>query len=177
MSRPTFGSDFHNSWSDQPADSRGDTAPRAWDSVPSSSSAASDSPEFGGGSSFSQPTAPATRPPRLQPVSGPWPLLLVAGLTSLLGIFCALAAPLLGGTATDPAFRTYALVGWVCAGILTFVAIGFHKIADNRRKAESFYVENTTQTALLRAALALGAVGVVITAFEFALAISKTVGA
>ncbi|WKD62047.1 hypothetical protein CCICO_10240 [Corynebacterium ciconiae DSM 44920] len=199
MSHPTFGSDYNNSWSDQPASSRGDTAPRGWDSAPSSSSAATGSSSFGGGSSFAQGSSapgpsgqspwdsgdqwgaqqhsPAATQPRLNPVSGPWPLLIIAGVTSLIGILCAVAAPVMGGTATDDGFRTLALVGWVFAGILTFVAIGFHKIADNRRKAESFYVENTAQTALLRAALALGAVSVVITAIEFALAVSKTVGA
>src|SRR5699024_7321292 len=67
-------------------------------------------------------------------------------------------------------------LGWVAAGIITFILLGLHIQADTRRQAAGFYISNPTQTLLYRAALGVGVIGVLITAVEIALWFGKAYG-
>ncbi len=119
----------------------------------------------------SAPRAPATLGTCL-----PWPFLLAAVLSVGIAVVLGVLAPIIGGSATDDAFRIMAIIGWFLAGIAGFILLGLHIGADNRRKAAGLYIENPTQTLLVRATLALGSIAVVITAVEIALWLSKTIG-
>jgi len=68
-------------------------------------------------------------------------------------------------------------VGWVLAGIVTFILLGVHTMTDARRQAENYYIGNPAQKTVYTVATGLACVGVIITAVEIALWISKTVGA
>ncbi|WP_297005328.1 hypothetical protein [uncultured Corynebacterium sp.] len=116
------------------------------------------------------PTAPVT------PVTGPWAFIGAATATAVIGILLGIAAPFTG-SATDSLFHTLAIVGWVLAGILTFILLGLHTAKDTKRQAESFYVGTPAQKTLYRVSAGLACVGVIVTAVEIALWISKTVGA
>lgn len=118
--------------------------------------------------------APAAKP--LTPVTGPWPFVITAFGCAFLAIVCALCAFTVGGTATDTLYRYFAISGWVLGGIFSLIALGLHFAANNRRQAESFYIENSAQTLLARATLVLSSIAVIATAAEIALWLSKTIG-
>lgn len=146
-------------------------------------------PASGGGNPFGTPTAPPSSQgwgttPEVGPVtsaaplratSGPWPFIIAALITSVVGVGLGLAA-WLTSTATEPRWLTLAVAGWVLAGIITFILAGLHISADTKRQAESLYISNPTQTLLYRAALGLGVIGVIITAVEIALWFGKAFG-
>ncbi|WP_417288077.1 hypothetical protein [Corynebacterium variabile] len=115
-------------------------------------------------------------PTSVTPVTGPWAFIGTATATAVLGIILGIVAPLTG-SATDSLFHTLAIIGWVLAGIVTFILLGLHTAKDTKRRAESFYVGNQSQQMLYRVSAGLACVGVIITAVEIALWISKTVGA
>ena len=117
---------------------------------------------------------PANKP--LTPVTGPWPFVVTAFGCALLAVVCALCAITVGGTATDTLYRYFAISGWVLGGIFSLIALGLHFAANNRRQAESFYIENSAQTLLARATLVLSSIAVIATAAEIALWLSKTIG-
>lgn len=119
-------------------------------------------------------TTNSTKP--LTPITGSWPFVIVAFCCALLAVVCALCAVTIGGSATDTLYRYFAIAGWVLGGIFSLIALGLHFAANNRRQAESFYIENATQTLLARATLVLGSIAVVATAAEIALWLSKTIG-
>lgn len=112
----------------------------------------------------------------LTPVTGPWVFVGTAAATAVVGVLLGIAAPLTG-SATDSLFHTLAIIGWVLAGIVTFILLGLHTAKDTRRQAENFYVGTPSQKTVYRAAAVLACVGIIITAVEIALWISKTVGA
>ncbi|MDO5668768.1 MAG: hypothetical protein Q4G50_02065 [Corynebacterium sp.] len=107
--------------------------------------------------------------------SGPWPFIIAALITSVVGVGLGLAA-WLTSTATESLWLTLAVAGWVLAGIVTFILAGLHISADTKRQAESLYISNPTQAMLYFAALGLGVVGVLITAVEIALWFGKAFG-
>ncbi len=117
----------------------------------------------------------AARTP-VTPVTGPWPFVVAAFGCAVVAFGLAIAAPTVGGTATDSMFHYLAISGWVLGGIVSFILLGLHFGANNRRQAESYYIENTTQTLLARATLFFGSVAVIATAAEIALWLSKTIG-
>ncbi len=118
--------------------------------------------------------APAAKP--LTPVTGPWPFVITAFSCALVAIVCAVCAVTVGGTATDTLYRYFAISGWGLGGIFSLIALGLHFAANNRRQAESFYIENSAQTLLARATLVLSSIAVIATAAEIALWLSKTIG-
>ncbi|MGO1948326.1 MAG: hypothetical protein ACTH1D_01755 [Mycobacteriaceae bacterium] len=128
------------------------------------------------------PTAAPTSAPSdvpvadLTPVTGPWAFVGTAAATAVAGVLLGIAAPLTG-SATDNLFHTLAIIGWALAGIVTFILLGIHTAKDTKRQAESFYVGTPSQKTVYRAAVVFACIGVIITAGEIALWISKTVGA
>ncbi len=119
------------------------------------------------------PATPASAPPTA--TTGPWPFVIAAAVTAVLGVVLGLVA-WLGSTATEPLWLTLSGLGWVAAGIITFILLGLHIQADTRRQAAGFYISNPTQTLLYRAALGVGVIGVLITAVEIALWFGKAYG-
>lgn len=120
-------------------------------------------------------SAPAPAAPRT-PVTGPWYFIIPAFISVMIAAVLAILAFAVGGSATDSMFHNYAIMGWAMAGIVGFLLLGMHMRADNRRQAESFYIENPMQYVLTRATIIIGSCAVVGTAFEIALWLSKTVG-
>lgn len=112
----------------------------------------------------------------LTATSGPWGYLIAALVTAILGIVLGVAA-WLGFTATETTFLTLAGLGWVCAGIATFILLGLHVMADTKRQTSGLYISNPTQKLLQYAAMGLGVIGVIITAVEIALWFGKAFGA
>lgn len=110
------------------------------------------------------------------PTSGPKGIVLTATATAVLGVVLGVIA-FFAGSATDSIYRILAISGWALSGLVTFVLLGIYTAKDTQRRAESFYVEDGGQTTLYRVAGGIAIVGVVITAIEIALWISKTVGA
>ncbi|MGO1276222.1 MAG: hypothetical protein ACTMIG_09730 [Corynebacterium variabile] len=123
-------------------------------------------------------TAPVPDAPAgpVTPVTGPWAFIAAATATAVIGVILGIAAPLTG-SATDSLFHTLTIIGWVLAGIVTFILLGLHTAKDTRRRAESFYVGTQSQRTLYLVSAGLACLGVIITAVEIALWISKTVGA
>lgn len=115
-------------------------------------------------------------PTSVTPVTGPWAFVGAATATAVLGVLLGIAAPLTG-SATDGIFHILAIIGWALAGIVTFILLGLHTAKDTKRRAESFYVGTQSQQTLYRVSAGLACLGVIITAVEIALWISKTVGA
>ncbi|AKK07031.1 hypothetical protein CMUST_13685 [Corynebacterium mustelae] len=152
------------------------SSPAAFDPFASNQPGQSGAPGFGTEvpGDFGDMSASPRRLPT--PVTGPWPFLLAAVLSVGIAVVLGVLAPIIGGSATDDAFRIMAIIGWFLAGIAGFILLGLHIGADNRRKAAGLYIENPTQTLLVRATLALGSIAVVITAVEIALWLSKTIG-
>lgn len=123
------------------------------------------------------PTSGTSRPAAvLTATSGPWGYLIAALVTAILGIVLGVAA-WLGFTATETTFLTLAGLGWVCAGIATFILLGLHVMADTKRQTSGLYISNPTQKLLQYAAMGLGVIGVIITAVEIALWFGKAFGA
>lgn len=152
------------------------SSPAAFDPFSSNQPSQSGTTEFGTGApgGFGEvPEAPRSVP---TPVTGPWPFVIAAVLCAGIAVVLAVCAPIIGGSATDDGFRIMAIIGWFLAGIAGFILLGLHIGADNRRKAAGLYIENPTQTLLVRATLALGSIAVIITAVEIALWLSKTIG-
>lgn len=98
---------------------------------------------------------------------------MTALVAALLGIICGLFAWFGPATATSTAFAALAIIGWVLCGVVTLVMVGVYTIQDNKIRASTFYVADTTQTTLRGVALGLGLLGVVLTAIEIALWVSK----
>lgn len=123
------------------------------------------------------PASGTSRPAAvLTATSGPWGYLIAALVTAILGIVLGVAA-WLGFTATETTFLTLAGLGWVCAGIATFILLGLHVMADTKRQTSGLYISNPTQKLLQYAAMGLGVIGVIITAVEIALWFGKAFGA
>lgn len=123
------------------------------------------------------PTSGTSRPAAvLTATSGPWGYLIAALVTAILGIVLGVVA-WLGFTATETTFLTLAGLGWVCAGIATFILLGLHVMADTKRQTSGLYISNPTQKLLQYAAMGLGVIGVIITAVEIALWFGKAFGA
>lgn len=114
--------------------------------------------------------------PMSSPVSGPWVYVNLALTTAVIGIIIGIAAPLTGSP-TDGSFHILAIAGWVLAGLATVILLGLHSGEDNRRRAENLYIGTPRQTTVFRTAGITAVIGVLITAVEIALWISKTVGA
>lgn len=129
-----------------------------------------DSPDLGPGQD------PAGQIVPVLPASGPKGILWTAVVTAVAGLVLGGAA-FLSGSATDRIFLILAATGWVLAGIVTFFVLGVYMRKDTERRAESFYVADPAQSRIRQMALATALVGVLVTAVEIALWISKTVGA
>ncbi|GAA1471536.1 hypothetical protein CFELI_12590 [Corynebacterium felinum] len=166
QSPPSFGGGFGQ----QPSQQGFETAPSAFGQQPAP--AGGSSSPFGASTpdtSFERDTPPALA----APATGPWGFVSAATVAAFVGLICGVLAPVIGGSATDSGFRMFAIAGWVLSGIIAFVLVGVHKVVDNKRKSAACYLENSTHVALTRLALAVGAIGVVITAIEISLWVSK----
>lgn len=120
-----------------------------------------------GGSAASGSASPLTF------TSGPKGLLFAALATAVVGVVLALV-PLFGPmTATSTSYVACAVIAWILCGLVTFVLLGVYTIRDNALRANSVYVAQDLQTVLYRLALGLGGLGVLLTAFEIALWVSK----
>lgn len=105
--------------------------------------------------------------------TGPWSWVIAATVSAVAGLLLAIGAAL-SGTPTDATWPALALPGWALAGIVTFVLLGAHLVADTRRQAEGPYISTWAQTVLYRVAAVVGILAVVATAIEIALWASKT---
>lgn len=156
-----FGSDFGHHVSHAPHSFHQQPAPTSSASTPFGVSTPDTSLDF------APPAAAAVA------VTSPWVFVSAAALAAFLGLLCGIVAPIVGGSATDSGFRTFAIMGWVLSGIIAFVLVGVHKVVDNKRKSAAVYLENSTHGVVARVTLAAGALGVVITAVEISLWVSK----
>ena len=107
------------------------------------------------------------------PASGPWAPLATALAAAILGILCGLLAWLGPFSATSTAYAALSIVGWVLCGVIALVMVGVYTIQDSKVRAASFYVANTTQLTVRGVTLGLALAGVILTAFEIALWVSK----
>lgn len=149
---------------------------RSGEQSPFAAPAPSPSPGSQGWGAAPDTDLPVALPPGpTTATTGPWHFVSAAAVTAVLSIVLGLAA-WLGSTATEPLWLTLSGLGWFTAGIVTFILLGLHIQADTRRQAAGLYVSNPTQTLLYRAALGVGAVGVLINAVEIALWFGKAYG-
>lgn len=124
---------------------------------------------FGGSTPASEPSSPGP----VAFVSGPWGPVVAAAVFAVIGLILGLVALLGPFTATDDSYFLLAIAGWVGSGIFAFVLLGVYLNQDNKLRAEKPYIGNAKQVLLYRATIALAFLGVIITAVEIALWISK----
>ncbi|WP_246817259.1 MULTISPECIES: hypothetical protein [unclassified Corynebacterium] len=117
-----------------------------------------------------QVTAPTS------PTKGPWPLLIAAGVSAVIALILLVIAPLIASP-TQTVFFVLAIGGWLLAGIVSFILLGLYTLKNTQRQAETFYVEDTTQTLLYRIIMGGSFVLVIIAAVEIAFYVGKAVGA
>lgn len=110
------------------------------------------------------------------PTTGPSGILWSATAAAVIGLVLGIVA-FFSGSATDGIYHTLAIIGWAFAGIVTFIALGLYTGQDTKRRAESFYVADGSQAVRYRVTAGVAVVGVLVTAVEIALWISKTMGA
>lgn len=125
-----------------------------------------------GGSGFDPVGAGAADESATTYRSGPWPWVIAAALTAVIGLILGIAA-FFTAEPTDGAYSALAFGGWALAGIVTFVLLGVHLMEDTKRQAAGPYIGNAGQIALYRAAAGIGLVAVIVTAIEIALWASK----
>lgn len=106
-------------------------------------------------------------------VSGPWGPVVAAAVCAVIGLVLGLVALFGPFTATDNSYFALAVAGWAGSGVLAFVLLGVYLNQDNKLRAEKPYIGNGNQVLLYRATVALAFLGVIITAVEIALWISK----
>lgn len=105
-----------------------------------------------------QPTATAT---------GPWGWVIAAAVTAIVGLL--LGGYTLFATAYSDSLRPVtAGIGWFLAGILSFVLLGVHVTEDTKRQAAGPYIGTIGQVYLYRASVAIGLLGVILTAVALA---------
>ena len=75
-----------------------------------------------------------------------------------------------------PFSSTLGLCGWALAGIVSFVLLGIYTLKNTQRQAETFYIEDTTQTLLYRVIMGASFIVVIGAAAEIALFVGKAVG-
>ncbi|MBV7294584.1 hypothetical protein KRX51_01465 [Corynebacterium sp. TAE3-ERU12] len=109
----------------------------------------------------------------LQVITGPWHWVSAAIVSAAIGVCLGAAAPMVA-TATDSLWAVLALTGWILAGVVTFVLVGVHTIADTQRQAAGPYLSTPAQEWLYRVAIVVGLAGVVLTAIEIAMWAAKT---
>lgn len=110
------------------------------------------------------------------PTKGPWPLLIAAGVSAVIALILLILAPLLAAP-TEGLFFGLAIGGWLLAGIVSFILLGLYTLKDTQRQAETFYIEDTTQTLLYRVIMGGSFVLVIVAAVEIAFYVGKAVGA
>lgn len=133
---------------------------------------------FGGGFGAGAPEPmPGTQPTpaATAPTKGPWAWLIGAGVAAILGLMLVILAPLVA-SATSTLFFTLGLCGWALAGIVSFVLLGIYTLKNTQRQAETFYIEDTTQTLLYRIIMGASFIVVIGAAVEIALFVGKAVG-
>ncbi|WIM67609.1 hypothetical protein QP027_11065 [Corynebacterium breve] len=128
-------------------------------------------PDGSSQSSFPQPGSTSA----LSASAGPWLPALGAALTAVAGIVFTIITGVTS-TSTESAWLWLSLTAWFLAGVLTFILLGFYTLIDTRRQAESFYISNTLQTFVVRAALGLGVIGVIVSAIQIAFWFGKAFG-
>ena len=146
-------------------------------------------PSSGAGGSFSAPgsfdgfggSSPAPDYRRqvaapTSPTKGPWPLLIAAGVSAIIALILLVIAPLIASP-TQTLFFVLAIGGWLLAGIVSFILLGLYTLKNTQRQAETFYVEDTTQTLLYRIIMGGSFVLVIVAAVEIAFYVGKAVGA
>lgn len=119
---------------------------------------------------------PATTTVSTTPTKGPSGILWGATAAAVVGLVLGVAA-FFSGSATDGIYHVLAVLGWIFAGIVTFIVLGLYTGQDTKRRAESFYVTDDRQTLRYRITAGVAVVGVLVTAVEIALWLSKTLGA
>lgn len=144
---------------------------------------------FGSGSGFGAPSSPggfgqkapaqdsqrkAVAP--TSPTEGPWPLLIAAGVSAVIALILLIVAPLVSAP-TQGLYFGLAIGGWLLAGIVSFIFLGLYTLKNTQRQAETFYIENTTQTLLYRVIMGGSFVLVIVAAVEIAFYVGKAVGA
>lgn len=75
--------------------------------------------------------------------------------------------------ATSSTYATVAVVGWLLCGVVALVLLGLYTIQDNKVRASSFYVSSPAHSAVRGVTLGLAVLGVILTAVEIALFVSK----
>ena len=110
------------------------------------------------------------------PTKGPWPLLIAAGVSAVIALILLILAPLLAAP-TEGLFFGLAIGGWLLAGIVSFILLGLYTLKNTQRQAETFYIEDTTQTLLYRVIMGGSFVLVIVAAVEIAFYVGKAVGA
>ncbi|WP_232760836.1 MULTISPECIES: hypothetical protein [unclassified Corynebacterium] len=109
------------------------------------------------------------------PTKGPWPLLIAAGVSAVIALILLIVAPLVAAP-TQVLFFGLAIGGWLLAGIVSFILLGIYTLKNTQRQAETFYVEDTTQTLLYRLIMGGSFVLVIVAAVEIAFYVGKAVG-
>ena len=110
------------------------------------------------------------------PTEGPWPLLIAAGVSAVIALILLIVAPL-ASAPTQGLYFGLAIGGWLLAGIVSFIFLGLYTLKNTQRQAETFYIENTTQTLLYRVIMGGSFVLVIVAAVEIAFYVGKAVGA
>lgn len=110
------------------------------------------------------------------PTEGPWPLLIAAGVSAVIALILLIVAPL-ASAPTQGLYFGLAIGGWLLAGIVSFIFLGLYTLKNTQRQAETFYIENTTQTLLYRLIMGGSFVLVIVAAVEIAFYVGKAVGA
>lgn len=83
----------------------------------------------------------------------------------------------LASAPTQGLYFGLAIGGWLLAGIVSFIFLGLYTLKNTQRQAETFYIENTTQTLLYRVIMGGSFVLVIVAAVEIAFYVGKAVGA
>ncbi|MCG7276729.1 hypothetical protein [Corynebacterium singulare] len=110
------------------------------------------------------------------PTKGPWPLLIAGGVSAVIALIVLVLAPLVASP-TQGLYFGLAIAGWLLAGIVAFVLLGLYTLKNTQRQAETFYVEDTTQTLLYRIIMGGSFLLVIAAAVEIAFYVGKVVGA
>lgn len=108
-----------------------------------------------------------TPPAPVAAATGPWGWVIAAMVTAVLGTVLG-AYTLLATEYTDSLRPVTAGIGWFLAGILTFILLGAHVTEDTKRQAAGPYIGKMGQVYLYRGSVALGLIGVVLTAVALA---------
>lgn len=117
-------------------------------------SAAPKMPDF----TAAQPLATAT---------GPWGWVIAAAVTAIVGLILG-GYTLIATSYSDSLRPVVAGIGWFLAGILSFVLLGIHVTEDTKRQAAGPYIGTIGQVYLYRASVAIGLLGVILTAVALA---------